>query len=624
MPDASPTSSGSHTDADIQQRVRVQQMVMVFEQTRVASVVANVFAVALAIHLHGPVSDTLLFIWLALKAAIAIPRFMHSWKFAHRSSDTLRWASSGKVLLFLDGLCWGLAGVMLMPSSDVATMTVVVATLAGVCAVSAFVLHVDWSACVAYITPALLPSVAYMLLRADGFGIYGGFTILIYLALLLRATHRSEQHVVEMLTLRFKNERLTADLSAALEQARQENRAKNEFVANMSHELRTPLHGILGMSDMLMNGSSHSSDSRAGITVIHRCGQHLLSLINNILEFSRFGARGIDLQVEATDLSAVIDDTAQMCLPGAVAKGLTMVCIIDLPRPCMVVIDPFRLRQMLLNLIGNAVKFTDRGQVRIRALCNPSGRLVIRVEDTGVGIAPDVMDSIFEPFVQADASNSRRFGGTGLGLSITRDICRVMGGDISYRSTLGEGTTFEVNLPMREVGSVTSPTLAHASAPESTVANDSLLRGTILLAEDNDVNALVAEHSLRRFGLTVERATTGSQVVQRVCRPVGRPDLVLLDCQMPEMDGFEAARLVREYEERHGLPRLGLIALTANVFPEDRQQCEAVGMDDLLAKPFASEQLRAMLVKHLNGIGLTSSAGRAGDLLSQAAKAQLR
>jgi len=584
---------------DIRSRVRVAQMHMIFEQTSVAVFAATGFAIAVALHLRGVIPDQTLFVWIVVKVLVVIPRIVHGRMFLRRKSDSLVWLKWGKAMLFLDGLVWGAAGIWLMPADDTATMTVVVATLAGVSAIAAFVLHADWPCCVAYTAPMQLPGALMMLSRGDSFGLYGAFSILLFYAMLLLATRRSEQHIVEMLTLRFTNEVLTTQLSSALELARMENRAKNEFVANMSHELRTPLHGILGVSSMLL-GSTPAAGPHDGLAVIRRCGEHLLGLINNILEYSRFGAQGIDLHPQQVDLAQLIDDTVEMCTPSAVEKGLSLKAMLELPRPCTVVMDPFRLRQILLNLVGNAVKFTERGTVCVRVSETDAGKgVLIRVEDTGVGIAAATLDRIFEPFVQVDSSNTRRFGGTGLGLSITRSICQAMGGSISYHSTLGLGSTFEVALPLQRPPLTDAPATMAVPAPGSALERGPL-RGKVLLAEDNEVNAVVAEASLTRLGLEVERVASGVGVVERVCQTRSpRPDLVLLDCQMPEMDGFEAARRIREHEAEHGLPRLALIALTANVFPEDRDQCQAAGMDDFLAKPFSGDQLREMIATHL-------------------------
>jgi two-component system, sensor histidine kinase len=592
---------------EIHARVRVAQMSMIFEQTSVAVFAATAYAIALVLYLHSEISTQTLAIWLGLKIAVVVPRIIHGRMFRRRQTDSLRWLTWGRAMLFVDGLVWGSAGVWLTPANDASATTLVIATLAGVSTVAAFVLHADWPCCVAYTAPMQAPGVVMMLSRGDSFGLYGAFSIITFYTLLLFATRRSERQVVEMLTLRFTNEGLTRQLSSALDLAHRENRAKNEFVANMSHELRTPLHGILGMSSMLLSNTP-PANPRDGLTVIRRCGEHLLGLSNNILEYSRFGAQGIDLRPQQIDLAQLIDDTIEMCTPGADEKGLVLTGALDLPRPCMVAMDPFRLRQILLNLVGNAVKFTEAGTVRVRVTLAGEAEgtpgVLIRVEDTGVGIAPDALDRIFEPFVQVDSSNTRRFGGTGLGLSITRAICEAMGGSIGYRSTLGEGSTFEVRLPLLRYRPVNPPASTPPTALEPAPSPNGPLHGQVLLAEDNEVNALVAEASLLKLGLSVERVANGLSVVERVCQTgTPRPDLVLLDCQMPEMDGFEAARRIREHEHANGLPRLALIALTANVFPEDREQCRAAGMDDFLAKPFSAEQLREVLAAHLAPAG---------------------
>jgi signal transduction histidine kinase/CheY-like chemotaxis protein len=589
-------------EGDVLTRVRMEQMAMVFGQTAAATLAATAFAIGFALHLRGSVPDLALAIWISAKVLVVIPRIVQAWLY-RRWPHSLSWLFWSKVMLFADGLVWGAAGVWLVPTDDIPTTTVMAATLAGVSAVAAFVLHVDWIACVAYTVPAVLPTAVNLLLRGDGFGAYGGFAVLLFLALLLRATRRSERMVVEMLTLRFTNERLNAQLSAALASAHRDNLAKNEFVANMSHELRTPLHGILGMANMLQHPSG-AERRIEGARVIRRCGEHLLGLINNILEYSRFGAQGVTLHPQAVDLAQLIDDTIEMCRPGAIEKGLALSASLEMAPPGMVMADPFRLRQILVNLVGNAVKFTEQGSVRLHVAEIDGGRqLRIRVEDTGVGIAPSALDRIFEPFVQVDSSNTRKFGGTGLGLSITRSLCEAMGGRITYQSTLGLGSTFEVVLPLQRLDErmlqapplpLTTPPAAPADEPTRP------LHGNVLLAEDNEINAIVAEASLARLGVAVQRVANGLSVVERVCQTHSpRPDLVLLDCQMPEMDGFEAARRIRAHEAEHGLPRLPLVALTANVFPEDREQCRAAGMDDFLAKPFTGEQLHEVLAPHL-------------------------
>jgi two-component system, sensor histidine kinase len=259
-------------------------------------------------------------------------------------------------------------------------------------------------------------------------------------------------------------------------------------------------------------------------------------------------------------------------------------------------IDPFRLRQILLNLVGNAVKFTDAGGwVRVGLAPSQDGKsFTISVADNGIGMTAATIEKIFDPFSQADISTTRRHGGTGLGLNITRAICRKLGGDIRCTSTLGRGSTFTVELPLRHATVVAQRT-PRVDSGFADLEPSGATYGTVLLAEDNDVNALVGEYALARLGVEVTRAETGTAVVERMCTNGVRPNLVLLDCQMPVMDGYEAARIVRDFERRNGLPAVPIVALTASVFQADREHCREVGMDAFLSKPFSDDELRGVL-----------------------------
>ncbi len=583
-------------EQEVHDNVRVEQMRMLFETPLPGMLLATAFAGALALQMRGAVPAAVLIGWVAAKCLVVLPRVVHALLFARRKNDSLAWLDWGIALLLFDGLTWGSAGVLLMVPDNPAAMTIVVASLCAVAAVATFALHVDSRACLAYTGGMIVPAIGYLLWRGDTLGAYGATSVATFLALLLAAARRSERHVAELLALRFHNTRLTDQLTLALARTEQESHAKDVFVANMSHELRTPLHGILGLSRAL--GRSVPPADRETVALIRRSGEHLLGLINNILEFSRFKAHGIDVHPTDVEVNRVIDDTVALCRPNAQERKLTLSTEILLAPTYVAITDPFRLRQILLNLLGNAIKFTEPGGsvvLRVDERHDRAG-IVITVSDTGPGITPQMIDRLFEPFSQGDSSASRRHGGTGLGLHITREICQVLGGTISCRSELGRGSVFEVDLPL-ECGPP-SDAGAVAATGESEPGEQRLRGAMVLLAEDNEVNAIVVEATLLRHGLQVEHVGNGLAVVDCLCTAGQRPDIVLLDCQMPEMDGFEACRRVRAYELEHGLERIPIVALTANVFQGDRERCREAGMDAFLGKPFTEQELHQVLAAH--------------------------
>ena len=582
-------------ELDVAGKVRVQQMRTLFEGGPVATIAATLFAFAMAFNMQGEVADAALILWLAVKCAVALPRIAHTMLFARRSNDELHWLNQYRLLLLLDGLAWGSAAFFLMPANQ-SGVTILVVTLCTEATISTFNIHGDWRSCVLFVVPMIAPSIGYLLLRFDAFGIYGGLSILTYLCLLLSAARRSERRVFELLTLRFTNADLTQALSRSLEKSAEEAKAKDSFVAGMSHELRTPLHGILGLSRQLQR--SVGLGDRQTVKLIIRSGEHLLGLINNVLEFSKFEAHGVDIDLDPqdVDIAGSIEDVVALCTPGAEDRQVDLQFEPAVRRALVASIDPFRLRQILLNLVGNAVKFTDAGGwVRVGLSPSDDGKsFTISVADNGIGMTAATIEKIFDPFSQADISTTRRHGGTGLGLNITRAICRKLGGDIQCTSTLSRGSVFTVQLPLRHAAVLTqrSPRVDSGFAD---LEHSGVAHGTVLLAEDNDVNALVGEYALARLGVEVTRAETGAAVVERMCTNGVRPNLVLLDCQMPVMDGYEAARLVRDYERRNGLPAVPIVALTASVFQADREHCREVGMDAFLSKPFSDDELRGVL-----------------------------
>lgn len=361
------------------------------------------------------------------------------------------------------------------------------------------------------------------------------------------------------------------------------NRAKSEFLANMSHELRTPLTGLQGTLELL-SSTSLDAVQEDFVATMRECASGLLALLNDVLDLSRIEAGKFDIKDQAFALRPTIDGAVSLFQLQARDKGLTMLVDFDEELPRIVRGDRDRLRQILVNLVGNALKFTPQGEVRLR-LTRSDGGLLIEVEDTGPGISKADQEKLFQPFVQLESSMTRRYEGTGLGLSIVRRLCELMEGRHGLRSESGQGSTFWVWLPFVEASQereAPSPELGTAKAAPS----------HLLLVEDNAMVRKVLAAQLAKLGHSVTAAESGEEALRALERQTF--GLVLMDCQMPDLDGYETTRRAREHH-----PDLPIVALTAHAMPGERERCLAVGMNDFLAKPTSLSQLEAALGRWL-------------------------
>lgn len=586
---------------DVQFNVLQARIRMLFAHMPAACLVATGFSGLLAWLLLPTMGGQRVWAWLALKSLIAILLFGQARLFSH-SADPVhpKWYRGFLILLAIDGLVWGSVGWWMTPLARLDLTAVTLACLLGVASMGTFMLNPDAGSARALIIPMLVPNAIFYLARQDSFGVFGGASVLAFVGLLFLETRWGQNRIEELLFLRYTTEEVAQERAKALALAHHHSEAKSRFLATMSHEMRTPLHGMLGLTRMLRDEELRPQ-AQQRLELVERSGEHLLSVINDVLDTSKIEAGHVHVERRPFDLSAVIHDVVAISTVNAQAKGLQLLLESTLPALHDVTGDAARVRQVLHNLLGNAVKFTDQGRITVHvSRVTGHDTVTLAVEDSGIGIPSDELPFIFEAFHQVESSMERRHGGAGLGLTISKKLCRAMGGDLRCTSAPGRGSVFVASFGLPVVAR------AHQVAPRSRGETDEATaamlhadgrRGLVLLVEDNPINALVADAALKQFGLSVVLAEDGHKALRWL--QDHQPDLVLMDCQMPDMDGYETTQQIRALERQQARARVPIVALTANVLPEERQRCLDAGMDDHLPKPFHRNDLDHLLTQHL-------------------------
>ena len=580
-------STPARSDWIVRERIAYERVAAMIVATTFPMFVGMAFAVACAVVLLRVAPAPAVLAWLVALGALTVARVLQVRRFRadrQRRARADHWERRYLMLLLPYGLAWSAMLLLAGPRVGGFVFSFVIVGLLGVASVGVYTLHSVFRAAVVWVLAIVLPVAAWCLWRGGFDSAVLALGTLLFTAAMLHEARRSSRLQVEMLRLRLENAAIADDRARALALAEQSSRAKTRFLATVSHEMRTPLNGIVGMSELLRDGAPDAQVRQRADHVL-RSAEQLHRVIGDLLDLSRLEFGRLALDPAPFDPAQALREVLALAAPQAAERGLQLDMALDPALPRYVAGDAARVKQVLNNLLSNALRFTAAGRIEATLAPCPLG-LRYTVTDTGPGIAPERLATLFEPFDDAGADADRRRQGIGLGLTISRRLARAMNGDLVCESQPGQGARFVFTLQAPVVTQPPQPAPEDRPPPQ--------LSGRVLVVDDNEVNALVAQAMLLRLGLASDIATDGEQALVQMAR--GVHDLVLMDCRMPTLDGWEATRRWRAHEDAPGVEtRLPIIGVTANVSEADRQHCLQCGMDDFLPKPFRVQELATIL-----------------------------